>query len=228
MRRTDRLFELIQLFRRGRLLKGTTIAEELGVSLRTVYRDIETLTASGVPIEGERGVGYVLREPYFLPPLTLKLIEIEALHLGMALVRAAADAELAAAAEDLQRKIDAVLPSDRPKFGHRWPHAVHLRSRLPQESTTLAVLRMAIARREKIDVRYEALDGNISSRTVRPLEIEFWGNAWTLTAWCERREDFRVFRIDRITECKHSGLLFEAEAGKCLSDYLNRKFRATA
>jgi predicted DNA-binding transcriptional regulator YafY len=223
MRRTDRLFDLVQLFSRRRLLTGAAIADALGVSLRTVYRDIDTLVASGVPIEGERGVGYLLREPYFLPPLTLNPIEIEALHLGMALVRRSGDAALAEAADHLERKVDAVLPSDRPRSGHRWSVAVHLPSRLPGERRNIATLRAAIARREVIAINYQALDGGLSARAIRPLELEFWGRVWTVTAWCEWRADFRVFRVERITHCEPTGRLFEAERGKRLIDYLQQQ-----
>ncbi|MHA1545135.1 MAG: helix-turn-helix transcriptional regulator, partial [Alphaproteobacteria bacterium] len=113
MRRTDRLFEIVQLFRGGRLWRGGDIATRLEVSLRTIYRDIDTLVASGVPIEGARGVGYILREPIFLPPLTLTTTELEALQLGMEMVRKMSDADLAEAAARLLTKIDAVLPGDR-------------------------------------------------------------------------------------------------------------------
>ncbi len=209
----------MQLFRGGRLRRGIDLAETLGVSLRTVYRDIETLIASGVPIEGERGVGYILREPIFLPPLTLNPVELEALHLGMAMVEQGADGELADAAKSLLLKVDAVLPSDRPRAGHPWGFAVYSGEGTPHHLATLTVLRPAVRRREKLRIEYERLDGVSSTRVIRPLQLEYWGQVWTCTAWCELREDFRVFRVDRINRCDPLGETFTAEPGKRLSDY---------
>ena len=115
MRRTDRLFELIQILRDGRLHRGSDMAERLGVSLRTIYRDMDTLIASGIPVEGERGLGYMMTAPITLPPLNLTLTELEALHLGLAVVNKAADDELKTAAKSLSDKVDAVLPEERQK-----------------------------------------------------------------------------------------------------------------
>jgi predicted DNA-binding transcriptional regulator YafY len=220
MRRTDRLFEIILLFRHGKLLTGEDIAKKLEVSLRTVYRDVETLVASGVPIEGERGVGYLLREPVFLPPLTLKETELEALHLGMAIVARSADVELAHAALDLLKKIDAVIPNGRPRSTHTWGHAVHVPARLPGELQAFSVIRQARTEHRKLDLQYTTPDEAITRRIVRPLQVEFWGKVWTLTAWCELRGDFRVFRIDRITQCTLCDDHFQDDAGKRLSDFL--------
>lgn len=222
MRRTDRLFELVQLFRGGRLRTGRALAERLGVSLRTIYRDIETLIASGIPIEGERGVGYLLREPIFLPPLTLSHGELEALHLGVALVRQSADSELVAAASALMEKIDAVLPSDRPRFGHDWGVAVYGPTVEDATLVALATLRQAIGRRECLSLVYRSLADRTTERVIRPLQVEYWGRVWTCTAWCELRHDFRVFRVDRIGRCAPTGAQFRAEPGKTLADYIKR------
>ncbi len=143
MRRTDRLFELIQLFRGGRLQRGRDLAEKLGVSVRTIYRDIDTLVASGVAIEGERGVGYILRQPIFLPPLNLTCLELEALHLGISMVQKAADEELSGAGHDLLAKIDAVLPGDRPRSTHNWGVAIYGNA-LKDSLQFMPVLRRAI------------------------------------------------------------------------------------
>jgi len=143
MRRTDRLFELIQLFRGGRLQRGRDLAEKLGVSVRTIYRDIDTLVASGVAIEGERGVGYILRQPIFLPPLNLTCLELEALHLGISMVQKAADEELSGAGHDLLAKIDAVLPGDRPRSTHNWGVAIYGNA-LKASLQFMPVLRRAI------------------------------------------------------------------------------------
>jgi len=221
MRRTDRLFELIQLFRSGRLQRGRELADKLEVSLRTIYRDIDTLVASGVAIEGERGVGYILRQPIFLPPLNLTRLELEALHLGISMVQKSADAELSGAGCDLLAKIDAVLPSDRPQSTHSWGLAIYSDS-LKETLQFMPVLRQGINLRHKIHLEYESLGEERSSRTIQPLQLEFWGNVWTCTAWCEVREDFRVFRVDRIVGCKLTEQKFENETARSLTAYLSR------
>lgn len=227
MRRTDRLFEILQLFRGGRLLRGCDIAQLLEVSLRTIYRDIDTLVASGIPIEGERGVGYILREPIFLPPLTLNTSELEALHLGMEIVRQTSDLQLASAAKSLMQKIDAVLPSDRQ--GRDYLGKLSVYTELENDTLRyLAAIRKAIAEFRVLDIHYTRLDEAETSRHIRPLHVEYWGNVWTCTAWCELKADFRVFRIDRIKECEETDITFHNEAGKMFSDYLasfNKKDR---
>ena len=133
MRRTDRLFELIQLLRDGRLHRGRDLAERLGVSLRTLYRDMDTIIASGIPVEGERGLGYMMTAPITLPPLNLTLTELEALHLGLSVVSKAADEELQRAAQTLSDKVDAVLPEDRSAPANGWGFAVY-RPGMPRAS----------------------------------------------------------------------------------------------
>lgn len=218
MRRTDRLFELLLLFREGRLLTGHALAARLGVSVRTVYRDVQTLLASGVPIEGERGVGYVLREPLFLPPLTLTEDEAEALHFALEHAQRAGDAVLAPAVASLRAKLDAVLPTQRQ--GEHFARA--LVSFAPGAALPLlAPLRAAIRTQRRLHLTYTRLDGAVTERTVRPLRLEWWGRVWTLTAWCETRADFRVFRADRIASCV-PGERFAPEAGTAYADYLAR------
>ena len=219
MRRTDRLFELIQIFRDGRLKLGRNLAEQLGVSLRTLYRDIDTLVASGIPIEGERGVGYILREPIFLPPLNLSHIELEALQFGMELAKRSSDKELNAAANSLLQKVHAVLPANKQGTNRRWPMSVYS-TNLAADVQHLPVLRVAIANRRKVDLHYNSLAGVTSRRVVRPLQVEFWGQVWTCTAWCEARKDFRVFRVDHIEMVSLLDAAFEHEKGKRLEDYL--------
>ena len=220
MRRTDRLFELIQLFRGGRLWRGRDLAERLEVSLRTIYRDLDTLTASGVPIEGERGLGYMLREPIFIPPLTLTTLELEALHLGMHFVSHTGDETLSEAARQLKIKIDAVLPSNRQ--GKNFAKGIGIYAPTPEgPHVFLPLLREAIRQKQKLNLIYHRLDGKTTKRLVRPLHLEFWGSVWTLTAWCERRDDFRTFRVDRIKAAKQQGH-FRSEPGKRFTDFLER------
>jgi predicted DNA-binding transcriptional regulator YafY len=219
MRRTDRLFELLQFFRGGRLRRGADLAARLGVSLRTVYRDIETLIASGIPIESERGVGYILREPIFLPPLTLTIPELEALNLGMRLASVSADEDIGIAAQSLLDKIDAVLPSHLPRSDAKWSFTVY-QSRKKEALSALPKLRLAIKGRLMTSIRYVALDEKISERWIRPLQVEFWGQVWTCAAWCEQRNDFRSFRVDRIKSCSAGPDVFPIEADKSLAAYL--------
>ncbi|MEM0946848.1 MAG: YafY family protein [Pseudomonadota bacterium] len=222
MRRSDRLFELIGLLRDGRLHKAADLAERLEVSQRSIYRDMETLKASGIPVEGERGVGYILTAPVTLPPLNLTLTELEALHLGMAVVAEAADEDLQAAARSLAAKIDAVVPEDRTAPAEGWGFAVYPFADAARGFAHMPALRSAIRARQKLHISYTDLEGARSARTIRPLQMEYWGRVWTLTSWCETRTDFRVFRVDRIDTVDALPELFVDEPGKTLGDYLAR------
>ena len=221
MRRTDRLFEIIQIVRDGQLHLARDIAEKLEVSVRSIYRDIETLVGSGIPIEGERGVGYLLREPIFLPPLNLSNLELEALHFGMAVVTHAADAELQNAARSLTAKINQVILAD----GNRqtsWGLGVYRFEQASVGFKHMSKIRSAVRSNLKLVLTYEDLNGSQSARTVRPLQMEFWGRVWTCTCWCELKDDFRVFRIDRIKSCELTEIIFKPETGKTLEDYIGK------
>jgi predicted DNA-binding transcriptional regulator YafY len=219
MRRTDRLFEIIQILRDGKLHRAQDIAERLEVSTRTIYRDMDTLVASGVPVEGERGVGYLVREQITLPPLTLTPEELEALNLGMAIVAEAADADLKAAAQSLAAKVDAVLPTEVIAEADAWKFAVYPFADAARGFAHMPTLRAAIKSRQKLALSYRRLDGTLTERRIRPLHMEYWGRVWTLTAWCETRDDFRVFRVDLIEEVRALPELFQDEPGKTLADY---------
>jgi predicted DNA-binding transcriptional regulator YafY len=219
MRRSDRLFEIIQIIRDGRLHLAREIADKVEVSIRTVYRDVDTLIASGIPIEGERGVGYLLREPIFLPPLTLSLAEMEALHLGMAIVAEAADQELQKASQSLLAKISQVIP-ERNKPKEKWAFAVYPFNEAQSGFQHMPKIRKSIQQKQKLNIEYRAIDGSRSSRTIWPLQTEYWGRVWTCTCWCEMQNSFRVFRIDRIIECETNGVQFSAQPGKTLDDFL--------
>ena len=223
MRRSDRLFELIQILRDGRLHRGKDMAEQLGVSVRTVYRDMETLIDSGIPVEGERGLGYMMTAPITLPPLNLTLEELEALHLGLSVVSKAGDQGLRRAALGLSEKVDAALPEDRSAPANGWGFAVYPFAEAARGFVHMAPIRAAIRSRRKIEIGYVPPDGKDTTRTVRPLQMEYWGRVWTLTAWCELRGDFRVFRVDRIATLDISFDTFEEEPGKTLGDYLASK-----
>jgi predicted DNA-binding transcriptional regulator YafY len=222
MRRADRLFRIIQLLRRRKLARARDLAEKLEVSERTIYRDIAELTASGVPIWGEAGVGYALRGGFDLPPLMFDEEELEALMLGARIVETWTDPALAEAAANAIAKVEAVLPE-------------RLRARMA-ESTLVAPayhhaepisvdqgeLRRAARSRLKIQFHYRNRDGIETERQVRPLGLAFFGPVWLLAAWCELREDFRAFRLDRISELVVLEERFRPERGKTLQDFLRR------
>ncbi len=219
MRRTDRLFDIIQILRDGKLHRAQNIADRLEVSVRTIYRDMDTLVASGVPVEGERGVGYMVREQITLPPLNLTPAELEALNLGMAIVAEAADPDLKAAAETLADKIDAVLPTQVVAEADAWKFAVYPFADAARGLAHMAPIRAAIKSRQKLHLSYRRIDGVLTDRTIRPLHMEYWGRVWTLTAWCELRDGFRVFRIDLIETVRPLPEIFADEPGKRLADY---------
>jgi predicted DNA-binding transcriptional regulator YafY len=223
MRRGDRLVHIMQILRDGELHRAQDIASRLGVSVRTIYRDMDTLSASGIPVEGERGVGYRASDSITLPPLTLTGVELEALNLGVAIVAEAADADLKRAAETLAAKIDAILPTETIAEADAWQFAVYPFADAARGFSHMATLRAAIKARQKLHLGYRRSDGALTERRIRPLRMEHWGRVWTLTAWCETRADFRVFRVDLIEEARPLPELFTDEPGKTLRDFQARQ-----
>jgi predicted DNA-binding transcriptional regulator YafY len=200
VRRADRLFELVQRLRRARPRATTAraLAAALEVSERTIYRDIEDLSLQGVPIRGEAGVGYVLERGYELPPLMFDEDEIEALVLGARVVRGWGDPALAAAAADALAKIESALPEPlRERVAGAALFALNLRPRR-DDGERLTTLRHAVRARNRVSFAYQDAAGRPSDRTVQPLGLFYWGETWTLGAWCELRASFRNFRVDRI------------------------------
>lgn len=225
MRRTDRLFDLIQILRDGRLHTARDMAERVEVSVRTLWRDMASLQASGLPVDGERGVGYILRETIDLPPLSLTPDEIEALRLGAALVARGADPSLARAAQMLRAKVESVLP-DRLRLPPATGGPFIFTGRETEDSAIhLPPLRHALRERLRVRLVYRDAAGSYSTRLVRPLQLEFWGRVWTLAAWCETRGDFRSFRLDRIEQLILTDDPFAAEPGRELADYMARHDR---
>lgn len=221
MRRTDRLFELVQVLRDGRLHRATDLAQAVGgVSVRTIWRDMATLMASGMPIEGERGVGYILRAPTTLPPLMLAAAEMEALRTGLRLVASGEDAVLSRAARSLASKIGAVAPAPvEPAGDDLFAFTGHAATRAAPH---LPVLRGAIAGRERLTIAYVEMNGTESHRDIRPLALDLDSRVWTLAAWCEARRDFRNFRLDRIVAITPTGEVFADEADKGLPAWRSR------
>jgi predicted DNA-binding transcriptional regulator YafY len=226
MRRADRLFRIVQFLRLGRLLTAQKLAEKLQVSQRTIYRDIQDLQLSGMPIEGEAGVGYTLRRDLDLPPLMFTRDELTALVLGARLVRAWGGAENVAAANQALQRIEAVLPQE-------------LLGDLDSILLYAPGFRMTQVLRERLDVLHDACksrravrfgyareDGELSQRSVRPLLLAFWSGVWTLSAWCEMRDDFRTFRMDRMEDVVVLERTFVQKKGQRVEDYLKKTIPA--
>lgn len=222
MRRADRLFEIIQLMRRRELVRARDLGEALEVSERTIYRDIQDLIASGVPIEGEAGVGYVLKAGFDLPPLMFTEQELEALILGARIVESWADAELAAAASNVIAKVEAVVPDRLRQYMANTALLAPPRHFMEPVGFDLAELRRALRSQLKVHFRYRNALGEASERTVRPLSLAYFGPVWVLAAWCELREDFRAFRLDRMDGFEVQDVRFRGEPGKTLRDFLKR------
>src|SRR5262245_49955487 len=219
MRRADRLFQIIQLLRNHRVTTAARLADELEVSERTVYRGICDLQASGVPIEGERGVGYIMRKGFDLPPLMFTSQELQALLLGSRVVMSWTDGPLARAAGDALQRIEAVLPDNlRERMQQTQLYAPEFMVR-PEKKAFFGPLHQAVDERRKVFLVYVDGEGQSSSRTIRPLALSFWGWSWALTAWCEVRQDFRNFRLDRMDEITLLDDRFTDEPGKTMEDF---------
>src|SRR5690242_19349828 len=219
MRRADRLFQIVQILRRRRLTTARHLAETLGISERTVYRDVRDLVASGVPVEGEAGVGYRLRG-FDLPPLMFSRDEVEALVLGARIVQSWTDPSLARAASEALAKIEAALPRDRSHLVRSTPLFApddHWQEKL---SVDFTLLREAVRDCRRLRFCYTDSQGATSERVVRPLGLSFYGPVWILAAWCELRQDFRAFRLDRIRDLEVPPGTFPQEPGRTLEDFL--------
>ncbi|MDV7141926.1 YafY family protein [Tropicimonas sp. TH_r6] len=225
MRRADRLFQIVQHLRGGRLVTARQLAERLEVSERTIYRDIADLQASGVPVDGEAGVGYVMQGGYEMPPLMFSRDEIVALVAGARLIRAWGGASMARGAEEALVKIASVLPEPERERAA----AVQVHSIAPEMTDALRervdFLEASVEARKLLEIAYSDAEAQPSRRRIRPLGLWFWGKVWTLVAWCELREDFRMFRLDRIGALTETGETFRAERRKSLAEFYRRMER---
>ncbi|MBA8901354.1 YafY family protein [Phyllobacterium sp. P30BS-XVII] len=209
MSRSERLLDLIQTMRRYRRpVSGKVLAEETGISIRTLYRDIATLQAQGAHIEGEPGFGYILRPGFMLPPLMFSEEEIEALVLGSRWVAKQPDNRLSTAARDALNKIAAVLPDDLRESVDASALLVG-----PSESSTtdgidLASVRKAIRSERKLDITYRDSNGSQSSRLIWPFALGFFEKVRVIVAWCELRQDFRHFRTDRLSRLEPTDIRY--------------------
>ncbi|PCI38155.1 MAG: DNA-binding transcriptional regulator [Thiotrichales bacterium] len=220
MRRADRLFRIVEYLKaRRQVVTGATLSTELNVSLRTIYRDIADLVLSGVPIIGEAGMGYVLDKAYVVRPLMFDVEELDALMLGAQMVKSWGDTELAKAAQQAIDKITSVLPEKLQK-----EIAENFLFSMPSNAGPLITvdftsLRRAIRSKNFVQFSYTREDGAASTRKIRPLCMAFFGPVWLLLGWCKMRNDFRNFRLDRMSNMQITADRFFDEKGKRLYDY---------
>ncbi|MGH8077730.1 MAG: helix-turn-helix transcriptional regulator [Lysobacter sp.] len=221
MRRADRLFLLIHALRgRRHAITALQLGQTLEVSLRTVYRDVADLQRSGVPIEGEAGVGYVLRKGADIPPLMFTPDELEALVVGTRFVRAFGGERLGRGATAALLKIEAVLPPElRARSRRTRIFAPRLSDRM-EASGLIDALHDAVVNTQVLQLRYRDGEARISERAIEPLCLAFWGGSWTLGAWCRLRGAFRSFRPDRIADFVLTGETFADSRERGLDAFL--------
>lgn len=221
-RRADRLFQIVQILRGRRLTTAALLAERLGVSARTVYRDIRDLSLSGVPIEGEAGSGYRLLSGFDLPPLMLTNRESEALIVAIRLLKTWGGESLSKELESAQEKVLAILPEEsRRKAEQTRIYAPDIALQ-PHSRSGFDVIHQAISSQQVLALHYRDEAGQLSWREVQPLGLFFWGEHWLLAAWCERRNDYRCFRLDRCLTITLTGRRFSESAGRSLADFLRK------
>lgn len=223
MGRSSRLFEIIQVLRRARApVAAHTIADALEVSQRTVYRDIVTLQAMRVPIDGEAGVGYVLREGFDLPPLMFSAEEVEAIVVGLSLIGRTGDADLLNAASRVSLKIADVLPGVNNRALEGSPLHVSRWNAIPASVVEYGMIREAIREERKLQLEYQDAEARCTDRIVRPIALVYYVDNILLAAWCELRQDFRHFRADRMRACATTGHFFAGQSEGLRSDWRAR------
>ena len=220
MRRTERLFQIIQILRSTRSpITGRELADELEISLSTLYRDMAELVAQRIPIRGEAGVGYVLDDGYDMPPLMLTADELEAAALGAAWVAAEADPSLARAARDLISKLSDAIPKElRPIVLDASSKAIQTQINILERFDS-ALLRHAIRERYRLQLIYTDRDGSTTDRIVWPLLIAFLDRTRYLVGWCETKEDYRHFKTERIKELKVLGAKYPGRRAALLKGW---------
>ena len=220
MRRADRLFDVIQVLRTAKKpVTAAAIAEELEVTVRTIYRDVATLQARRVPIEGAPGLGYVLRKGFDLPPLMFTIDEIEAIAVGARMVQRVRDSELQHAAARVLDKVTVVLPESLR--GHVADAPVYVsRGDAVQPTVNMAQVRAAIRDRRKLRIAYADEKGHRTRRTIWPLAMAYYVDVSVVGAWCELRRDLRNFRVERIASSRMLAARFQDHNSKLLAEWL--------
>lgn len=227
MRRADRLFQIVQILRRESLVTANGLAQELEVSVRTIYRDVQDLIASGVPIDGEAGVGYCMSSGFDLPPLMFDRGEIEALVLGLSMAESFADEGVQRASRSALSKIAAVLPERLETLLHA-PRMHAVGAFVPSKiHFGMDELREAIHAKHRCRVEYRDASDRATDRILWPLGLYFWGQSWTLAAWCELREAFRSFRLDRLNSVEVLPSSFAEAPGRSLHDFVEQQRSST-
>ncbi|MDA0689147.1 MAG: YafY family protein [Proteobacteria bacterium] len=221
MRRADRLIKIVHYLRRMRhAVTAQKIADDFDICQRTVYRDIQDLMNSGVPIYGEAGVGYVIDKKYHLPPVMFDADELEAIALGINMVCNWTDEKFSGKARSALEKIQAVLSDSLLRdMEQLTTYSEESHRKIPWEAD-FSEIRECIRNRRKISFQYRDLKNKVSQRTIRPLSMGFFGPVWLVTGWCESRRDFRNFRLDRIRNFASTEEYFKDEKGKTLKAYL--------
>lgn len=220
MHKSERLFQLVNLLKGRRLaITAKTLAERFSVSERTIYRDIQHLQSSGVPIEGEAGIGYLIAD-YPLPPMMFSYDELTALLLGSKMVDAWTDTHLGENAKSAIAKIEAVLPKHLKQQHDHSPYLVSSFNHGPQQKVFSARLRSAIESKNIVVLHYQDVESRQTRRPVEPLGLVYWGGKWTLIAFCQLRHDYREFRLDRILDVELTEQHFACHAQKNLSHYV--------
>jgi len=220
MRPADRLFQIVQHLRARRLTTAAELAAFLAVSERTIYRDIRDLSLSGIPVMGEAGVGYCLDRSFELTALMFTPDEVDAVVVGLRMAQAFGGKRLRDASVTALDKVILALPKHRRaevERSHIYAPAVHAH---PEVDPLRELLNSAIDDHAVLRLSYADDSGKETERLIRPLALHFWGSVWTLASWCQLRQDFRNFRLDRITGCTLSGDSFADEPGRTLNDFL--------
>lgn len=221
MRKSDRLNEIVHYLRRmHHAVTADALAKQFEVSVRTLYRDIQDLQDCGVPIVGEAGVGYLIDKRYHLPPIMFDADEVEAIALGISLVSNWTDENFAQKAQSAYQKIQATLSPDMlHELAQITTFSAPSQYKIPWQ-VDFTEIRECIRRKQLIQFDYRALDNTITQRTIRPLALTSFSPVWLLTGWCELRNAFRNFRIDRISNFTLLGKRYKEERGKNLTAYL--------
>jgi len=222
--RAERLLELLQVLRRHRQpVAGEALAAELGVSLRTLYRDIRSLQAQGAAIQGEPGLGYVMRPGFLLPPLMFTEDELEALVLGTRWVSRRAEERLGGAARNALARIAAVLPQDLREALHASPLLVGPGEPEPAGEAELPAIRAAIRGERKVEIRYRDGAGAETERTIWPFALAYLDRIRIVVAWCETRRGFRHFRVDRIVSLRATDERYPRRRQVLLTEWRERE-----
>jgi predicted DNA-binding transcriptional regulator YafY len=221
MRRADRLFDVIQVLRTARKpVTAAALAEDLEVTVRTIYRDVATLQARRVPIEGAPGLGYVLRKGFDLPPLMFTVDEIEAVTVGARMVQRLRDPELQAAARRVLDKVTVVLPESLRGHVADAPFYVSQGEAATPQGVEMAAVRSAIRDRRKLRIAYVDEKSRRTRRTIWPLAMAYYVDVTLVGAWCELRKDLRNFRVERIAASRVLAARFQDHNGRLLAQWL--------